>query len=198
MISVNEIFDPDRVDTVFRQSAKERKAAIELDRGTNYGVVRLELLEHIYASMYAQRLMEPNENLWQHRILSNRIVERIVEDGAYTGREQSLGVCIGDFKKSTKQDPNDSGEMLYVDAVILATGYKRDAHDDLLQPIQSLKGKTREQGIEDRWCVGRDYRVQLDPTRVDSNAGIWLQGCNENTHGVSDGVNLCVSCIFLI
>ncbi|KFY24438.1 hypothetical protein V491_02160, partial [Pseudogymnoascus sp. VKM F-3775] len=34
--------------------------------------------------------------------------------------------------------------------------------------------------------VGRDYKVQYAPGAVEEGAGIWLQGCNEKTHGLSD------------
>lgn len=36
------------------------------------------------------------------------------------------------------------------------------------------------------WNVKREYAVELAPDAVESDAGIWLQGCNENTHGLSD------------
>lgn len=41
---VNEVFDPERVDDIY-QTPKDRKQVIAQDKGTNYGVVRLE---HIY------------------------------------------------------------------------------------------------------------------------------------------------------
>lgn len=36
------------------------------------------------------------------------------------------------------------------------------------------------------WNVKREYAVEFAPDAVESDAGIWLQGCNENTHGLSD------------
>jgi L-ornithine N5-oxygenase len=44
------------------------------------------------------------------------------------------------------------------------------------------------QNPEQRWSVGRDYRVQTAPGAVGQDAGIWLQGCNEKTHGLSDSL----------
>src|ERR1700722_3998701 len=72
--SVNEIFDPDRVEGIYNQNAPDRAAAIALDRGTNYGVVRLELLEHLYEKLYMQRLRNPDETQWPAQILPNRAV----------------------------------------------------------------------------------------------------------------------------
>lgn len=36
------------------------------------------------------------------------------------------------------------------------------------------------------WKVCRNYAVQFKKDSVRDNAGIWLQGSNENTHGLSD------------
>ncbi len=38
----------------------------------------------------------------------------------------------------------------------------------------------------DRWGINRDYSVKFEPGSVHEDAGIWLQGCNESTHGLSD------------
>jgi L-ornithine N5-oxygenase len=34
--------------------------------------------------------------------------------------------------------------------------------------------------------VGRDYSVHFEQGTVQPDAGIFLQGCNEKTHGLSD------------
>lgn len=70
---------------------------------------------------------------------------------------------------------------LEVDAVIVATRYTRNAHEDILKPVQHLKLSPQT-----RWTMQRDYRVVLDPAKISSQAGIWLQSCNEETHGLSD------------
>jgi L-ornithine N5-oxygenase len=70
-----------------------------------------------------------------------------------------------------------------VDAVLVATGYVRDAHESMLEPVRSLRP-----GIHDSWEIQRNYKVELDPAKVSSDAGIWLQGCNETTHGLSDSL----------
>jgi hypothetical protein len=33
--------------------------------------------------------------------------------------------------------------------------------------------------------VQRDYRVNFADKAIGADAGVWLQGCNEQTHGVS-------------
>src|SRR5881398_3945816 len=54
--SVNEIFNPERVDKFYGMSADERKKRIATEKATNYSVVRLELIEEIYNDLYLQRV----------------------------------------------------------------------------------------------------------------------------------------------
>ncbi len=136
----------------------------------------MELLEHLYAKMYEQRLREPDERYWQHRILPSRRVVRV--DTTSVPKKLRLVLEHG-------EDDNEMAgleEVLEADAVIVATGYKRDAHEDFLQPARHLMPQGSQ--THDQWAVGRNYRVQMDPRKVSSSAGVWLQGCNEGTHGV--------------
>ncbi len=71
-------------------------------------------------------------------------------------------------------------QTLDVDAVLVATGYSRNGHEHILEQTRHLLPT----GTSD-FKVARDYRVTFDEAKVDADAGIWLQGCNESTHGVS-------------
>lgn len=171
---MNEIFNPDRVDKFFQLPAEERNQRIATDKATNYSVVRLELIEEIYNNMYLQRVMNPDETQWQHRILPERKVARI----EHHDPANPMRVHV----KSVKDSPEGS-EMLDVDALMLATGYQRDAHEQLLEHVRALRPVDQT-----GWNPGRDYRVALDASKVSPQAGIWLQGCNEDTHGLSDSL----------
>jgi len=39
---------------------------------------------------------------------------------------------------------------------------------------------------DEEWTVGRDYGIVFADGEVGDDAGVWLQGCNEGTHGLSD------------
>ena len=125
---VNEIFDPDRVTPTFSLPASERAAKREKDKGTNYGVVRLELLERIYAELYAQEVEDPVEERWRCRVRNSRTVvgvERLGGEGvrlqvARTGEE------------------NGEREAIEVGLVVFATGYVRDAHVRILDGTRGL------------------------------------------------------------
>ncbi|MNP41137.1 L-ornithine 5-monooxygenase [compost metagenome] len=58
--------------------------------------------------------------------------------------------------------------------MILATGYERRSHRELLAPLQGY--------LED-FSVDRDYRALASP---DLQAAVYLQGFCEASHGLSD------------
>jgi L-ornithine N5-monooxygenase len=175
---VNEIFDPERADEFYDGSAAARKDVLKADQSTNYSVVRLELLEQIYHDLYHQRIRQPDETQWQHRILRSREVTTISGLDAKNGGKLSL--TLKNINPLRKQ-ATDELQTLQVDAVLLATGYIRNAHEALLKPLEHLRPSP-----DQHWRVRRDYRVEIDGNKVNPDAGIWLQGCNESTHGLSD------------
>jgi lysine/ornithine N-monooxygenase len=73
------------------------------------------------------------------------------------------------------------------DLVILATGYSHDGYEKLLHPVReaAIAGNAGGALNAGEWSVGKDYKLSVRGLRISSHAGIWLQGCNEETHGVS-------------
>jgi L-ornithine N5-monooxygenase len=170
---VNEVFNPEAVDTFFDQPDDMRSKTLEKNKATNYSVVRLELLEKIYEDQYMQSVQEPNKELWQHQILPSRDIVDFVdlpEQGPIKLILKSL-----DYPSKT--------EALPFDAVILATGYRRNAHLDMLEDCQELNPSK-----DGRWQTGRDYALKLDRSLVADDVGIWVQGANEGTHGLADSL----------
>lgn len=172
---VNEIFDPDRVDGIFAEASDLRATRIKADKATNYGVVRLNLLEHLYEKFYMQRLKSEDASTWPIRIRTNRKVVKTQE------KNGKLLLSLG--KVADDASPVTEKEELLVDAVFVATGYERNAHESILAKTRGLlSAKNREQK---QFPVRRDYKIAFDESKVAKNAGVWLQGCNESTHGVS-------------
>ncbi|KAI0997927.1 L-ornithine [Podosphaera aphanis] len=172
---VNEIFDPDHVDEIYSQNPETRAASIALDRGTNYGVVRIELLQHLYKRMYEQRVMTPSTEHWTRTIINNRVIVRAKQ------LSHGSGICL------VLDDPLIPGneEEYEVDHVFAATGYNCDQYEDILADVRPYLHVANEKK-RTPWAVQRNYRLFMDHTKVHPNAGIWLQGCNEQTHGLSD------------
>ncbi|PHH63925.1 hypothetical protein CDD81_5373 [Ophiocordyceps australis] len=205
---VNSVFNPEYIDCLFPKSAKYRNNLLTEARATNYGVVRLELIEELYERMYDQkRVLGDNETLWPHRIIGGRQVTSVEsrDDGLVELRVQHVHSGEPGFTDAPDSGHYDANgcETMAADLVIAATGYQRNAHVDMLRETWDLLPKAYEprglefgKGIsgwnvdtdqgERKLAVGRDYRVKFAPGSVADDAGIWLQGCCEGTHGLSD------------
>ncbi|KAK8121542.1 L-ornithine 5-monooxygenase [Apiospora kogelbergensis] len=179
---VNSIFNPAFIDDLYPRTADGRSALLKDARSTNYGVVRLELIEALYEHMYEQRReLGPDERLWPHRIHGATEVTGLDNDG--TNSEQ------GPLRLRVRSLRDQADDVLDVDLVIAATGYQRTSHLTMMQKVAPLlPGLQGKQGpLTDRDVqVGRDYGVRFAPGKVAKGSGIWLQGCNEKTHGLSD------------
>lgn len=154
---VNEIFAPDYTDLVFNQPAAERGKLIEQFHNTNYSVVDLNLLERIYGILYRQKVAHQ----FRHNVLCRRQVETVVAN------PDGIELTITDLATGQQQTHR-------YDAVILATGYARSSHRELLAPLAGY--------LED-FAVDRNYRVLTSP---DLQASVYLQGFCESSHGLSD------------
>lgn len=198
---INSIFNPDFIDTIYPKPSDYRANLLADARATNYGVVRLELIEHLFEVMYHQkRTLGPDETKWPHRILAGRDIVSVKDNG------DGLRLRVAPFAASGAPDGPLEADELDVDLVICATGYKRTAHVDMLKDTWHLLPEVAgsEAGLprKDRWLVdapgesqetstrvmevGRDYGVRFSPGAVAPGSGIWLQGCCEATHGLSD------------
>ncbi|KAK8045644.1 hypothetical protein PG993_005668 [Apiospora rasikravindrae] len=184
---VNSIFNPSFIDDLYPRSASSRSALLQDARSTNYGVVRLELIEALYEHMYEQRReLGPDERTWPHRIHGATEVtglDKSNSDGPLRLRVRSL--------RDHANARVASGEeaVLDVDLVIAATGYQRTSHLSMMEKLAPLLPGQHQQGgkLTDRDVkVGRDYGVEFAPGKIAKGSGIWLQGCNEKTHGLSD------------
>ncbi|RYP90836.1 hypothetical protein DL770_003045 [Monosporascus sp. CRB-9-2] len=194
---VNSIFNPSFVDSLFSRPAKNRQALLADARATNYGVVRLELIEHLYERMYDQlRDLGRDERRWPHRIRGAMDV---------VGLDTSSDTLRLKIRPLSAGSADTSDEDLEVDLVIAATGYQRNYHLKMIEGVESLlpaadelniatvtnghgeSCKATESRIGNRPVrVARDYSVQFAPGKVAQGSGIFLQGCCEGTHGLSD------------
>ena len=168
LCSVNEVFDPERVDAFYNLPIESRQKMTWSDRATNYGVVRPELLDRMYESMYHQRLHEPDQSKWRCKITPWQEVI-----GFETGPDLRLRLKLKNTSNGTIGMSDSS-----FDLAILGTGYERNEHKTLLEPIRYLLH-------ENRYTVERNYKVMFRKDAVADGCGIWLQGCCEDSHGVS-------------
>ncbi|EEH02759.1 L-ornithine 5-monooxygenase [Histoplasma capsulatum G186AR] len=172
---VNEIFDPSSVDKFYSLDHSARQQTLLENKATNYGVVRLPLLESVYEKLYRQKFLEPNPAKWPFRLVTGREVMGLKE---LPNNQIELQL------KDTLSGRVESSAEVY-DLVILATGYTRNPIATMLKPLEQIveapaDGKT--------YCTDRDYRLRFRQGKVKRDAGIWLQGCCESSHGLSDSL----------
>lgn len=206
--SVNSIFNPEFVNRIYNKSSAYRRSLLDDAKATNYSVVRLELIEHLYEKMYHQkRLLGDDEKNWPHRIIAGT---QLV--GAEEIRDR-LHIKVAPLVAGVELQDGPLEEVFDVDLVICATGYQRMAHVDMLRelaPLLPILDSTNGEipvTTKERWLVnsetlvkstgprvlevGRNYGVRFASGSVAPGSGVWLQGCCEATHGVSCYPNVC-------
>lgn len=160
---VNELFHPEYVDTVHDAAPAQRRHFVDDHYATNYGVVDSGLIDRLYRIYYGQHV-EGTHRLHLQNLSS---VETVSE------KEEHVEIEMNSLAVSRR-------ETMQVDAVVLATGYDYPNPPEVLRPLDSFFTRKRGEHAVD---VGRDYRVRTDARLT---AGVFVQGCNEATHGLSD------------
>ena len=154
---VNEIFDPSYTDLIYQQPHAVRQELIRAHAHTNYSVVNLDLIERIYQGLYQQSITGRSTQ----RLLANRQIHGVE------------AVAEG-IRLSLSDSHNGHNEVREFDGVVLATGYRRDGHQRLLEGLSHYLAAGE---------VERSYRL---PTQAGFLPNIYLQGCCEASHGLSD------------
>ena len=166
--SVNEIFDQRSVSPFYGLSADDRRGVIAENKSTNYSVVRLSLLERLYEKLYNQRLHYLDEESWPHKII---------------GLSELRGIKSGSDGRLVLELLNprshENSQVRGIDLVVVGIGYTRHTHEEMLQGVSHLlQGSPSD--------VERDYKIRMREGAVNKDCGIWLQGCCETSHGLSD------------
>ncbi|NTX31871.1 lysine N(6)-hydroxylase/L-ornithine N(5)-oxygenase family protein [Burkholderia pyrrocinia] len=159
---VNEIFSPEFTDVVYAQPHDARRALLERYRDTNYAVVDRPLIEQIYEMLYLQRI----DGTPRHALLANSAIETAVR------------TADGRIELTLRDRMSGATRVERFDALVLATGYRRDTHSALLEGLAPHLGDALTHGD-----VTRDY---LLATPEQFAPRIYLQGCCEDSHGLSD------------
>ncbi|MGO4155490.1 lysine N(6)-hydroxylase/L-ornithine N(5)-oxygenase family protein [Cupriavidus sp. YAF13] len=159
---VNEIFAPAYTDVVFEQAQAGRDRLIEAYLNTNYSVIDADLIEQIYAMLYRQKV----SGQFRANLLTCKAVR------AAHGGANGIELTVATTAPGAGIDA-DSETRRY-DAVVLATGYERESHRRLLEPLARYLGD---------FSVDRNYRVQAAPELA---VPVYLQGFCQSSHGLSD------------
>lgn len=154
---VNGIFNADYTDHIYHKDDATRAELLAEFRRTNYAAPDLALIEQIFKIFYEERITRGT----RHHLLARHEVRRVDTHG--DGIELHLRDLEQAMEVSTRYD-----------AVILATGYERQQHRQLLGSLGDNLG---------HFVVDRDYRLLTAPG---FRPRIFLQGACEASHGLSD------------
>ncbi|MFF5139132.1 lysine N(6)-hydroxylase/L-ornithine N(5)-oxygenase family protein [Streptomyces sp. NPDC013157] len=164
----NRIFDPEAVDVYFSAPSAVKQSLLDYHRSTNYSVVDMDLIESLYATTYREKVAG-RERL---RFLNVSRVRDVVP-----GAPGADGTA-GGLDVTVEFLPTGEQQTLPADVLVLATGYRpRD-----LTALMGDAGKLCLKDDGDAIRVGRDHRVETVP---EVEAGIYLQGGTEHTHGLT-------------
>ena len=154
---VNEGVSPEFTDLVFHHASGERERLVNEYHNTNYSVVDIDLIERIYGIFYRQKV----SGIARHVFRTLTTIEQA------NATEQGIELVL--VNKATGER-----SVRHYDAVVLATGYERQTHRQLLAPLADYLGDFE---------VDRNYRVITDER---CKAGIYMQGFSQASHGLSD------------
>ncbi len=160
----NRVFDPSAVDDYHYSEERSKNKFWEYHKNTNYSVVDDEVIRSLYQRKYDDDVQG---------------VERLhfLELSKVTGVKRS-----GEDTRITVHSlANDQSEDVDVDVVVCCTGYEP-------MGIRGVLGSFDGSCARDprgRYCVERDYRLAMSD---DVQAGIYVQGGTEHTHGLSSSL----------
>ncbi len=156
----NELYFPAYTDKFFSAPPESRRQVLQAMRRTNYAGVTPDMLDTLFRQIYLERLTG------QQRLSMVTMVD--VTDAAV--RDDEVVLSLQDRMTGTSRE-------LRCDLVMLGTGFESQM-PPLVRNAASACGAER---IE----VSRAYRM-ITPPAV--RAGCYLQGTNEDTHGIADSL----------
>lgn len=157
---VNELFFPSFVDEFYDSPPEVRAQILGEMRYTNYAALAPPFLDELYTMIYQQKTLGPQRATV---LAMTEVVAARVEDG-------EVVLDLRDRKTGTI-------EPVRCDLVLLGTGY------DTRMPAMMRDLAT--QLTLDTITVSRNYRVDTGDT---ARGGLYLQGVNEETHGIADSL----------
>ena len=159
---VNEIFSSKMVDTFYNIGKENTQRLIDQHKDTNYSVVDPDLIRDIYHKLYQQKVVGNHNNTIANHVELSSLDEQ--QDCGFA----TLKNCLDGTTTQHRYD-----------GIFLATGYERSLHHSILKNLEDYIQYDDNRNI----AVDRHYRVQTNDAFT---PGMYLQGTNEHSHGLSD------------
>jgi L-ornithine N5-oxygenase len=156
----NELYFPSFTDEFYSAPPESRRRVLDEMRYTNYAGVTPGMLETLYEQMYLERLSG------RQRLRMVTMVD--IAEAGMDGDEVVLKL---------HDHMTGLSDELRCDVVMLGTGFERTL-PPLVRAIADAVGL-------DAPTISRAYRMELPPP---ATAGCYLQGTNEESHGIADSL----------
>ncbi|GAB3297932.1 lysine N(6)-hydroxylase/L-ornithine N(5)-oxygenase family protein [Parasphingorhabdus pacifica] len=156
----NELYYSSFVDEFHNAPPQQRERMNAEMRNTNYAGLAPYLLDALYRDQYLQRLVGDEG----FRIITTTDIT----SASFDADEVVLEI----YDRKT-----DRHSEVRCDAVLLGTGFDP-------QPPELVRSAVEGAGVRDT-TVDRNYRVDLGESK---RGGVYVQGLNEDTHGISDSL----------
>ncbi|WP_129265564.1 SidA/IucD/PvdA family monooxygenase [Streptomyces sp. M3] len=164
-----EGFFPSFTDYYYRADRASKRELDAYMRPTNYSSTDADVLHHLYALMYEQRL-DGDQRVF---VRGNSAIT--------TAEPAGTGVRLEVEEVHTKEVSTD-----HADLVILATGFRDLGPGEHQEPYPALLA-----GVIDRFQVDDDGHLVVEPdyrlrSHSDSTPPLFLNGLCESSHGIGD------------
>jgi L-ornithine N5-monooxygenase len=156
----NELYFPSYTDKFFAAPSETRQQVLRAMRRTNYAGVTPEMLDTLFRQIYLERLTG------QQRLSMITMVDVV---GAVL-RDNEVALSLFDRMTGTEREH-------VCDLVLLGTGF-----ESRMPPL--VRWAASACGVE-KIEVSRAYRMVTPPVVL---ADCYLQGTNEETHGIADSL----------
>ncbi|KAL8279843.1 hypothetical protein RQP46_007693 [Phenoliferia psychrophenolica] len=187
----NEVFDPAMSQAVFQLAPSARETVLQDSRSTNYSVVNPRTLTELYETMYDQRVADD---------IATRDGQQIITDPL---------LAIHPYSRLSSSSPSPSSGVVLTflntltgvtstaefDAVLCGTGSDYQPTTAPSTPPSRHSFAHRESSrdappfdIQENYRLALPSHCEIDGAEVPFEPTVWLQGCNERTHGVSDSL----------
>ncbi|HEX4704956.1 MAG TPA: SidA/IucD/PvdA family monooxygenase [Pseudonocardiaceae bacterium] len=157
---LNELYFPSFTDEFYEARPQAKTALLAEMRTTNYAGVAPDMLDAIYRTMYVERLTA------RQRMRMVTMVDVV-----------AAKEIDGEVRLTLVERRTGLSRELRCDVVLLGTGFHHG-------PPSLVRGIADAAGV-DEVRVGRNYRMITPPSVT---AACYLQGVNEQTHGIADSL----------
>ncbi|KAG0146324.1 hypothetical protein CROQUDRAFT_92779 [Cronartium quercuum f. sp. fusiforme G11] len=192
-----------------------RELILDESKSTNYGVVNPETLKMLYETIYAQKVEEQTQSSITGIQNQDHSKINIINHSIITQVDESLNVIIENvithetFKKSydllilgTGYNRQSWKDILFGNSSTFSEIFSNQNSSPDSITTTTIDGSTSSINSNDEiisdfnFNISRNYKLLLPNKLEDKLTGlefnfrptIWLQGCNELTHGISDSL----------